>query len=98
MAIPAAWAQKNVVDEDGYAAWPPSAAKDPRLQQAMASELTTQITELAADNGYDLNNAELVRGVTAAYTANPGFPGQFAQANRIAHRWMFTDTVQHDRR
>ena len=32
--------------------------------------------------------------MTAAYTANAGFPGQFAQANRIAHRWMFTDSVQ----
>jgi competence protein ComGC len=96
VAIPASWAQKNVVSEDGYAALAAAAAKDPQLQEAMASELTTQITALAADNGYSLNNTELVRGVTAAYTANPGFPGQFAQANRIAHRWMFTDTVQHD--
>ncbi len=62
----------------------------------MASELSTQITQLAADSGYALDNNELVRGVTSAYTANAGFPGQFAQANRIAHRWMFTDSVQHD--
>jgi len=95
-AVPAMWAQRNVVSEDGYAALAAKAAKDPRLQEAMASELTTQITALAADNGYDLNNTELVSGVTAAYTANSGFPGQFAQANRIAHRWMFTDSVQHD--
>ena len=61
----------------------------------MASELTTQITALAADNGYDLNS-DLVRGVAAAYTANAGFPGQFAQANRIAHRWMFTNSIQRE--
>ena len=96
VAVPATWAQKKVVSEDGYAALAATAAKDPRLQEAMASVLSTQITELAADNGYDLNNTELVRGVTSAYTANQGFPGQFAQANRIAHRWMFTDSVQHD--
>lgn len=96
VAVPAAWAEKNVVSEDGYAALAAKAARDPRLQEAMASELTAQITELAADNGYGLNNTELVRGVTAAYTANQGFPGQFAQANRIAHRWMFTDSVQRD--
>ncbi len=36
-----------------------------------------------------------MQGVTSAYTANPGFPDQFAQANRIAHRWMFTDSAQH---
>ena len=95
-AIPAAWAQKNVVSEDGYAALAATAAKDPTLQRAMASELARQITALAAESGYELNNTELVRGVTTAYTANPGFPGQFAQANRIAHRWMFTDSVRPD--
>ena len=95
-AVPAMWAQRNVVSEDGYAALAAAAAKNPRLQEAMASELATQITALAAKNGYDLNNAELVSGVTAAYTANSGFPGQFAQANRIAHRWMFTDSVKQE--
>ena len=96
VSVPAAWAQHTVVSEDGYAALAARAARDPRLQQAMASVLTTQIIELADNNGYDLNNTELVRGVTSAYTANQGFPGQFAQANRIAHRWMFTDSVQRD--
>ena len=59
-AVPAMWAQKNIVDANGYAAFTQSAAKDPRLQQAMASELTTQIVSLASDKGYDLN-PDLVR-------------------------------------
>lgn len=92
-AVPAMWAQKNIVDANGYAAFAQSAAKDPRLQQAMASELTTQIVSLASDNGYDLN-PDLVREVTSAYTQNVGFPGQFAQANRIVHTWMFTDEIR----
>jgi hypothetical protein len=92
-AIPAMWAQKNIVDADGYAAFAQSAAKDPKLQQAMASELSTQIVSLASNNGFDLN-ADLVRGVTTAYTQNAGFPGQFAQANRIVHTWMFTDEIR----
>lgn len=96
-AVPALWAQQTVVSEDGYAALAATAAKNPSLQEAMASELTTQITKLAAGNGIGLSNTELVSSVTSAYTANSGFPGQFAQANRIAHRWMFTDSVQHDR-
>jgi hypothetical protein len=96
VAVPATWAQQTIVSEDGYAALAAKAAEDPQLQEAMAAELSTQITALAADSGYALNNTELVRGVTSAYTANSGFPGQFAQANRIAHRWMFTDSVQHD--
>jgi hypothetical protein len=92
-AIPATWAQKNVVDPNGYAAFAQSAAKDPKLQQAMASELATQIVSLGSNEGYDLNR-DLVRGVTTAYTQNAGFPGQFAQANRIVHIWMFTDEIR----
>jgi hypothetical protein len=92
-AIPAMWAQKNVVDANGYASFARSAAKDPQLQQAMASELTTQIVSLASNDGFDLNS-DLVRGVTTAYTQNAGFPGQFAQANRIVHTWMFTDEIR----
>jgi hypothetical protein len=93
VAVPSAWAQKTVIDPDGYVAFAASAAKDPLLQQAMAAELSTQVTSLAADNGYHLN-PDLVHDVAAAYTGNSGFPGQFAQANRIAHRWMFTDSTQ----
>jgi hypothetical protein len=93
VAVPAMWAQKNIVDANGYAAFAQSAAKDPKLQQAMASELSTQIVSLASDKGYDLNSG-LVRGVAAAYTQNAGFPGQFAQANRIVHTWMFTDEIR----
>lgn len=94
-AIPAMWAQKNIVDANGYAAFAQSAAKDPKLQQAMASELTTQIVSLASNEGYNLN-PDLVRGVTTAYTQNAGFPGQFAQANRIVHTWMFTEDIRRE--
>lgn len=92
VAVPTAWAQQNVVDRDGYAGLAESAAHDPRLQEAMAAELSTQITALAADNGYDLNR-DLVRQVATGYTENEGFPGQFGQANRIAHEWMFTTSA-----
>ena len=92
VAVPAAWAQLKVINEGGYAQLSASAAGDPRLQDAMAGELTTQLVSLGADNGYDLN-PELVRRVATAYTRNEGFAGQFAQANRIAHRWMFTGAV-----
>jgi len=94
VAVPTMWMQRNVVSEDGYAALAAAAAHDPKLQRAMASELTTHIIEFAAANGYRTLNRDLVSGVVTSYTGNDGFPGQFAQANRIAHRWMFTDSVQ----
>ncbi|BBX04979.1 hypothetical protein BST36_22995 [Mycolicibacterium moriokaense] len=94
VAVPTMWAQRNVVSEDGYAALAAAAAHDPKLQRAMATELTTQIIAFAAKNGYGTLNRDLVSGVVTSYTQNDGFPGQFAQANRIAHRWMFTNSVQ----
>jgi len=93
IAVPAAWAQQNVVDENGYSALAASAAKDPPLQKAMADELGTQLKKLVEGTGYDAST-DLLQGAAATYTASTAFPGQFAQANRIVHRWMFTDSVQ----
>lgn len=89
VAVPAVWAQLSIVDEDGYAALATSAAQDPRLQDAMAAELTTQVVVLGDGRGYPLN-PQLVSTVASSYTRNSGFGGQFARANRIAHQWMFT--------
>ena len=92
VAVPTAWAQKNVVDENGYSAFATSAAKDPQLQQAMAAELGSQLKKLVEGTGYDVST-DLLQGVAAARTPPSSvFPGQFAQANRIVHRWMFTDS------
>lgn len=93
VAVPAAWAQHNVVDEDGYATLATSAGKDPAVQGAMAAELTNQLVKLAANSGYDVQ-PDLLSGAATAYTRSAAFPGQFAQANRIVHRWLFTDDVQ----
>jgi len=93
VAVPTAWAQKNVVDENGYSALATSAAKDPPLQKAMADELGTQLKKLVAGTGYDVST-DLLQGAAGSYTASAAFPGQFAQANRIVHRWLFTDSVQ----
>jgi hypothetical protein len=92
VAVPASWAQHNVVDRNGYSALATSAAKDPRVQQAMSDELTTQLVTLAANSGYDVNE-NLLAGAARAYTSGSAFPGQFALANQLVHRWLFTDIV-----
>jgi hypothetical protein len=92
-AVPASWAQRNVVSEDGYAALAQRAAGDPALQSAMAAELTTRAMALIAARGggrYPVDGSE-VHDVAAAFTAGPQFPPLFARANRFAHGWLFTD-------
>jgi hypothetical protein len=91
IAVPAAWVQLNIVEEDGYAALVQKAAGDPALQSAAAAELTTRAMALIAAHGggnHPVDSAG-VRGAATAFTAGPSFPPLFANANRAAHRWLF---------
>ena len=93
VAVPAGWAQRNLIDADGYAALAYSAARDPGLQDAMASELSTRVRVIARNRGYPVNDGA-VRAAATAYTASSAFPSQFADVNRTAHAWLFTNAVR----
>jgi hypothetical protein len=96
VAILAAWAQMNIVDEGGYAAMAQKAAGDPALQFAVASELTTRAMALIAQHGggrYPVDSSQ-VHDAATAFTASPSFPPLFGQANRAAHGWLFAGTGQ----
>ena len=89
VAVPMTWAQTHIVDAGGYTAMAQKAAGDPALQAAVAAELTTRAMALINQRGYQVDSST-VHDVAAGYTAGPDFPPQFANANRIAHSWMFT--------
>jgi hypothetical protein len=93
VAVPAAWAQRNVVEEDGYTQLAERASHDPALQSAMAAELTTRATALIAERsgGTRPVDSSKVRFVATAFTAGPSFPPLFAQVNRAAHTWLFSE-------
>lgn len=98
VAVPAEWAQRNLVDENGYTVLAQKAAGDPALQSAMAGELTTRAMALIAEHGggrYPVDSSQ-VHDAAAAFTAGPSFPPQFAAANRAAHRWLFADATSGD--
>jgi drug/metabolite transporter superfamily protein YnfA len=88
-AVPAVWVQTHVIDVNGYTAMARAAAADQTLQQAVASELSTRATLLIDQHGQRVDSQQ-VHAVAAGYTAGPDFPAQFADANRLAHDWMFT--------
>jgi len=92
-AIPAAWAQLNVINSDGYAAMAQKAASDPALQSPVAAELTTRAMALIAEHGggrYPVDSLQ-VHDAATAFTSGPAFPPLFAHVNRAAHDWLFTD-------
>jgi hypothetical protein len=92
-AVPAMWTQHHIVDVDGYTVLAQRAADDPALQSAMADELTSRaIALIAAHNGGRTPaDSTQVHAAAAAFTAGPAFPPLFAQANRMAHDWLFTE-------
>lgn len=87
-ALPALWAQQHLVDGRGYADMARRAAADPRLQSAVATELTAQVGRLSPSA-----DATVVSTIAKAYTAGSSFPGQFARANEFVHRWVFSPAV-----
>ena len=89
VAMPTAWAQTHLIDVNGYMAMARTAASDPSLQAAAASELATRAMVLINERGYHVDSSE-VHDVAAGYTAGPDFPPQFADASRLVHSWMFT--------
>lgn len=91
VAVPAVWAQTHLIDEDGYVALARAAARDPALQSAMAAELTTRAMALIAGRGQQQVDSATVHEVAAAFTAGPDFPPLFAEANRAAHAWLFSE-------
>jgi hypothetical protein len=98
VAVPAVWAQLNIVSEDGYAALAQKAAGDPALQSAAAAELTTRAMALIAAHGggkYSVDSSQ-VHDTATAFTSSPSFPPLFANANRAAHRWLFSDARSGD--
>jgi hypothetical protein len=89
LAVPTVWTQTHVVDVNGYTAMAREAAGDKALQAAVAAELATRATVLINQSSHHVDSAN-VHAVAAGYTAGPDFPTQFADANRLAHDWMFT--------
>lgn len=45
VGLPALWMQHNIVSVDGYSDLAAGAARNPALQQPMAAELTTQVSD-----------------------------------------------------
>ncbi|MDC9017657.1 hypothetical protein [Mycobacterium marinum] len=93
VAVPAAWAQTHIIDRDGYTALTGRAADDPVLQSAMAAELSTRAMALIAKRGgqHDAIDGSAVQEAAMSFTTSAAFPPLFAQANRVAHDWLFSE-------
>jgi hypothetical protein len=93
VAVPVNWAQHTIVDADGYAELARSAGHKPGVREATAAVLAERVGAVARDRGFDGGDG-VIRQVASAYTSGPSFPDQFADVNRVAHQWLFTDNAR----
>jgi hypothetical protein len=93
VAIPANWAQHTLFDAGGYTELAREAGTKPGVRDATAAILTERVTAVARDRGFRGGDA-VIQQATSAYTSSPSFPSQFADVNRIAHQWLFTNNAR----
>ena len=93
VAIPVNWAQHTLVDSNGYAGLARSAAQKPGVREATASLLAERVGAVARDRGFTGGDG-VIQQVASTYTSGPSFPAQFADVNRVAHQYLFTDKVR----
>lgn len=93
VAIPVNWAQHTLVDSNGYAALARSAGHKPGVREATAQILAERVGAAARDRGFSGGDGVILQ-VATAYTAGPSFPDQFADVNRVAHQYLFTNNAR----
>lgn len=90
VAVPAMWVDRNIVQEDGFAALAAPLGKDPTFQKRLATAAVASIDTAGSIPG---SLSELVRPVlesaAASLTGLPGYPAAWEETLRKSHRLNF---------
>ncbi|MDT5095076.1 MAG: hypothetical protein QOH60_4439 [Mycobacterium sp.] len=93
VAIPLNWVQHTLINVDGYTSMARVAGHQSGVQKATAALLTEQVSAAARQNGFSGGDNAIQQAATT-YTASSVFPDNFADVNRIAHEWLFTNKAR----
>ena len=92
VAVPAMWADRNIVQEDGFVALTAPLGKDPAFQQRLA---TAAVDSVASGANIPDFLTELARPVldnaAQSLTGLPGYSDAWAETLRKSHRLTFAD-------
>jgi hypothetical protein len=92
VAVPAMWVDRNIVQEDGFAALAAPLGKDPVFQQRLAA---AAVGSLGAAEQVPEALTDLVRPVLGnaapSLTSVPGYPEAWTETLRKSHRLSFAD-------
>ncbi|QCB96829.1 hypothetical protein E5206_07705 [Arthrobacter sp. PAMC25564] len=92
VAVPAIWVDRNIVQEDGFAALAGPLGKDPVFQRRLA---TAAVSSLGSGDRIPGALTDLARPILEAaaqsLTGMPGYPDAWAETLRRSHRLTFAD-------
>ncbi len=92
VSVPAIWADRTVVNPDGFVAMAGPLGNDPQFQQALAAATTRAVTsQLDAAPALQQLIAPAVQSATQNLAADPGFPAAWAETLRRSNELTVVD-------
>ncbi len=93
-AVPAIWADRNVVSEDGFVALAGPLGSDKSFQSSLVSATTKQVTsQLKMDAGLAAFVAPIVNAAASGLSQDPGYSGAWTETLRRSHRLTVSDSA-----
>ncbi len=95
VAVPAIWADRNIVQESGFVAMASPLGSDPKFQAALtAAASKTVFAQLNVDPALLPIVQPIVEAATKSLTTDPGYPAAWTETLRRSHRLTVTDAGQ----
>lgn len=92
VSVPAIWADRTVVDPDGFVAMAGPLGKDPQFQQALAAATARAATsQMDAAPALQQLIVPVVEGVALNLASDPGFPAAWAETLRRSNELTVVD-------
>ncbi|MCY0903420.1 hypothetical protein [Arthrobacter sp. H14-L1] len=93
VAVPAIWADRHVVQEDGFVAMAAPLGSDTAFQQALAdATVKTVASQLKLNSGLLTLVQPGIESAAKALSSDPGYPGAWTETLRRSHRLTVADT------
>lgn len=92
ISIPVIWAERTVINQDGFLAMATPLGSDLQFQQALATATSKTVSsKLDAVPGFSALAQPLIENVTKSLTSDPGYPAAWSETLRRSHELTLVD-------
>ncbi|MET1021015.1 MAG: hypothetical protein ABWX69_02300 [Arthrobacter sp.] len=91
VAVPAMWADRNIVQEDGFVTFTAPLGKDPVFQQRLAAAAVGSLGAERIPPALTGLVTPILESAARSLTSMPGYPEAWSETLRVSHRLNFAD-------